>query len=131
MDKAFGEDLSPQAAFVDESVECLGKGCGGEVPAWLAKANTENAHFTDKELFPGQRIQIDAAGYKIPSSVSGCKRQAGFVRKGVDIFLLDERKLEVGLLRIRRERSDANEVAISLDSSARDGAHFGTVAHRQ
>src|SRR5438094_6718360 len=57
------------------------------------------------------------------------ERKPRIARKLFDLFFLNQGDLEIRLLRIRRERTGSNKIAITFKPSSRHSPHRGSARH--
>ena len=66
---ALRETLGSQAGFVNKTRQSFWESGLGQMITRLAETDTANQYFSNHELLSGQRVQVDALGYDISSSV--------------------------------------------------------------
>jgi len=67
--------------------------------------------------------------YVITPDMRRGERQPGIAREVFDLFFLNQRELVIRLVRIRREGTGSNKIAIAFEASSRQSPHGGSALH--
>ena len=116
--------MSAQSSPVNEPLLDAGHGQFLEMPARFAETNGTEPHLAHQKLLADQMAQGDASGDKIAAGLSLFDADIVVAGQRLDRFGFDESHLAVGLSRLA-EGPLMGELAVALESAARDGQRLG------